>query len=370
MIWKVAAILPMCLALALVPLTIGGCRAQKVERHFADELPIIVTDTSGLPGEKTLHFTCLNREECPPALETGFGPGDSVMDREANLYLPLSDRNEICYIDSEQWSTKYVETDPNLEGSSIPLYTHDKIILSTRKGIIIINEDLSQKVIQLELEGESAEIGGLVRGHGNEILAFNELPVKKGEQDFAQVFVIDLDSGDVTEELLPAPPSVESPPDAPAEEKRGRYALTFVGVGEDLDRLYYTFYRGDKVVPTRLGMFDTREKKELRVYERGCLPIVGYRQHGGYLFVESGRGGPLLLSLEDLSPAVNFAKLRTEWPIRKISPLGRYFLVGTANEVLVLSRDGDVLKEYTLPPELFGGSYAFIEYLGNSENDG
>jgi hypothetical protein len=366
MVWKMAAILPTCLALALVPLMIGGCRTQKAERDFADELPIIIIDTSGLPGEATLHFTCLNRKECPPALETGVGPGDSVMDREANLYLPLSDRDEICYVDTEQGVARYVETD--LDRSPIPLYAHNKIILGRRSGIVIIDEDLSQEIIQLELAGESGEIGGLVHDDGNEVLAFNESPVKKGGQDFAQIFVINLDSSDVREELLPAPPSVEGSPNAPAEERWGRYALTIVGIGENLDRLYYTFRRGDKE-RIQLAMFDTREKKELRVYERRCLPIVGYRQHGGYLFVESGRGGPLLLSLEDLSPVVNFAKLRTDFPVREISPLGHYFLAGTANEVLVLSRDGDVLKEYTLPPDLFGGSYAFVEYLGDSEND-
>ena len=106
MIRKTAAVLLTFAALALVPVAIGGCRTQKIERHFADELPIIVIDTSGLPGEATLHFTCLNREECPPALETGFGPGDSVMDREANLYLPLSDRNAICYVDTKQGTAR------------------------------------------------------------------------------------------------------------------------------------------------------------------------------------------------------------------------------------------------------------------------
>jgi len=118
-------------------------------------------------------------------------------------------------------------------------------------------------------------------------------------------------------------------------------------------------------------MFDTKDRKELRVYESpsGCLPTEGYRQHGDYLFVKSGRGAPLLLSLEDLSPVVDFAKLRTKFPVQAISPFGRYFLAGTAKEAFVLSQDGDVLKEYTLPPDLFGENYAFVDYLGDSEND-
>lgn len=117
-------------------------------------------------------------------------------------------------------------------------------------------------------------------------------------------------------------------------------------------------------------MFDTKSEKELHVYERpsGCLPREGYRQHEGYLYIGSGRGGPSLLSLKDLSPVVDFAELQTEFPAQTISPWGRYFLAGTANEAFVLSRDGNVLKEYTLPPDLFGENYTFVEYPRDEEN--
>jgi hypothetical protein len=54
--------LPTCLALALVSLAIGGCRTQKAGQYSVDERPIIIAHNS----DGSIHFTCLNREECVP----------------------------------------------------------------------------------------------------------------------------------------------------------------------------------------------------------------------------------------------------------------------------------------------------------------
>jgi len=350
-------------------------RVRNIERSI-DELPIIIASNSG----GSIHFTCLNREECVPPTESLGTPNNPGIDEETNLYLPFYDHSDIFYIDLKQQSVRHITTDPNpkLENflSIYSLYTYGKVVLANFETVVIISKDSSYEVVQLETVDKfgSVSIGGLVQGRKDQVIAFSTLPIRKEGKDFARVFIIDLDSGAITEKLLPCPPFVEATQASLAGQKPGvRYGLTLVSVTAGLDKLYYTFLEDKDTgggLQVQLGMFDTRSKQETYVYDspNGCVPLTTrYRQHKEYLFVGPGRG-PLLLRLKDLSPVVDFEALQRRglgFGIQALSPFGEYFLVGTPTEAFVLSQDGDVLREYSLPVELFGESYTFVEYLND-----
>jgi hypothetical protein len=48
-----------------------------------------------------------------------------------------------------------------------------------------------------------------------------------------------------------------------------------------------------------------------------------------------------------------------------VLPFGEYLVIGTDSQVFLLSQDGDVLKEYPLPPDLAGKDYTIVAYLGD-----
>jgi len=348
-------------------------QARDLERSI-DELPIIIVHKS----DGSMHFTCLNREKCIPPIESFGWLSNCGIDEESMIYC-LFDLGDIVYVDLERQSASHIAIDsaPRFEGALHFLYAYGKIVLADFETVIIISKDSSYKVVQPEVADEirGILIGGLVRGREDQVIAFSPSLVEEDGEDFAKIFIIDLNSGDVTEKLLPCPLSMEITQASCAE--RGaevRYGLRIVGVTADLEKVYYIYYSfpGSNEmgggIHTQLGMFDTRSGQETRVYRGpgGCVPPPGrYRQHNGYLFVEPGKGGPLLLRLEDLSPVVDFEALQERglgFGIQALSPFGRYFLVGTPTEAFVLSQDGDILREYSLPVELFGKSYTFVEY--------
>ena len=351
-------------------------RVRNIERSI-DELPIIIASNS----DGSIHFTCLNREEeCIPPIENLGTPNNPGIDEESNLYFPFYDHSDIFYIDLKQQSVRHITTDPNLKLENFlniySLYAYGKVVLADFETVVIISKDSSYKIVQPETESEvgGISIGGLVRGKKDQVITFNPSPVEKDGKSFVKVFIIDLNSGDVVEKSLPCPPFVEATQSSLAERKPGvKYGLRLVSVTPDLDKLYYIFQEsGEEAgeVRLRLGVFDTKDERGLHVYGgSSCVPPPGrYRQHNEYLFVEPGKGGPLLLRLKDLSPVVDFEALQRRglgFGIQAFSPFGEHFLVGTPTAAFVLSQDGDVLREYSLPVELFGKSYTFAEYLND-----
>lgn len=364
----VLSVLLACTVLASFSM-IRHYQARNLERSI-DELPIIIAHKS----DGSMHFTCLNREKCIPPIESFGWLSSCGIDEESNLYC-LFGLGDIVYVNLEQQSARHItiDPDPKFEGALHFLYAYGKIVLADFETVVIISKDSSYKIVQPE-EVRGISIGGLVRGKKDQVITFNPSPVEKDGKSFVKIFTIDLNSGDVVEKLLPCPPFVEATQRSLAEWKPGgKYGLRLVSVTPDLNRLYYIFKgSGEEAgeVRLRLGVFDTKDERELHVYGgSSCVPPPGrYRQHNEYLFVEPGKGGPLLLRLKDLSPVVDFEALQRRGlglGIQAFSPLGQYFLVGTPTEAFVLSQDGDVLREYSLPVELFGKSYTFVEYLND-----
>jgi hypothetical protein len=364
----VLSVLLACTVLASFSM-IKHYQARNLERSI-DELPIIIAHKS----DGSMHFTCLNREKCIPPIESFGWLSSCGIGEESNLYC-LFGLGDIVYVNLEQQSARHItiDPDPKFEGALHFLYAYGKIVLADFETVVIISKDSSYKIVQPE-EVRGVSIGGLVRGKKDQVITFNPSPVEKDGKSFVKIFTIDLNSGDVVEKLLPCPPFVEATQSSLAEWKPGvKYGLRLVSVTPDLNRLYYIFEgSGEEAgeVRLRLGVFDTKDERELHVYGgSSCVPPPGrYRQHNEYLFVEPGKGGPLLLRLKDLSPVVDFEALQRRGlglGIQAFSPLGQYFLVGTPTEAFVLSQDGDVLREYSLPVELFGKSYTFVEYLND-----
>lgn len=251
-------------------------------------------------------------------------------------------------------------------------YRDGKMVFAGSSGtnrITIMDETLSYKTVN---PGIMRGLPSLVEGENDTVVYLGDSPVVQDGGQFARAMIIDVDSGDAVERLLPAPRLEE---DGLGSTLPGeKYGLIFIGVSPDLKQLYYSYQTvekaGDNVFHTRLGMFDTEREKDLPyVYDGCCPPMGGYTEYGGYLMVshfpEAG-GSALLLNMKDLSSVVDWTELlKGETTSRlTIHPFGKYFIVGTDSKVLLLSQGGALLKEYPLPAELIGRGYTIVEYRG------
>lgn len=353
---------------------------EQPEQATIDEHPIMLIKASRSATEATLlEFACLNRETCPAALEVAglwsSTPSQPGMTHTGRLYLPFFSRGEVVFVDPVEPMGKYTSIAPELE-RFFPfslVYVDGYIALADLDTVLMIRqdasgEDASYVVIELAdyvAESDAVHLGGLVQGADGVIHAFEFTPQIQDGQLYARVFTLESDSGNVTSSLLPVFTSTQ-------EERRG---MQIVSVASDLSRVYYVFRvrQSKQEEIQKLGMSDTQTGKELALYTSRrsdrCLPVQGYRQHGNALFVPGGSSGPLLLKLTNLAPIVDFAALQTDFPVLVIAPLGEFFLVGTANEVLVLSTNGKKLASYPMPVEFFGKHFALVEYAAAWRNE-
>lgn len=329
---------------------------EQPEQATIDEHPIMLIKASRSATEATLlEFACLNRETCPAALEVAglwsSTPSQPGMTHTGRLYLPFFSRGEVVFVDPAESMGRYTSIAPELE-RFFPfslVYVDGYIALADLDTVLMIRqdasgedtsgEDASYVVIELAdyvAESDAVHLGGLVQGADGVIHAFDFTPRIQDDQLYARVFTFEPDSGNVTPSLLPVFTSTQ-------EERRH---MQIVSVAANLSKVYYVFgvRQSKQEEIQKLGMSDTQTGKELALYTSRrsdrCLPVQDYRQHGDALFVPGGSSGPLLLQLTNLAPIVDFTALQTDFPVLLIAPLGEFFLVGTANEVLVLSTNG------------------------------
>lgn len=340
---------------------------------LTDEPPIILVSSDDQNGKTIVHLTCLNGREHNREIDVEskypIHVSGSMMDDDGNIYVPTwrFGSSDILYIVPRDNSIR--EFDLKMKEASSCQYCYGRMVFcsSARDANIVIMEmDFSYKVVR-----PKTAIRGLVKGEENRVIAFSDLPIEKNGKQFAPVFIIDLSSGEITGKLLPAPLSKEPSNETPLSPTV-KYNLIFIGVSEDLKKLYYSYFEaeesGGHVLYPRLGMFDTESEKELHTCSECCSPPDGYHQYKEYLFAshspEAG-GSALLLNMKDLSPVVDLYELLKAEETSKvlISPFGKYFIVGTQNKVFLLSQKGLILKEYPLPPELIDKDYTIVEYF-------
>ncbi|GEM_PF-4903415 len=353
----------------------------------AGEPPIVVISGEDEDSGTTLHLTCLN---CPGQAAIGsirsshrIRMAGALRDDRGNLYILTGDLgtgyNPVLYLVAPDGALKEIALRRYVDYSLYSL--HGKVIVATNGSIGII-EDSSVRTIRFR------DIGSyiLVEGQEGEVIALGKTVVQENGKPylspadgkpFAQVVSIDLDSGQVTEKLLPAPQTEGVTQDA-SIVPGVRYGFTFfIGASPDLRRLYYTYAfvkeTGDHAFYTALGVFDTEEEQDLpAVYDECCPPFDGYRQYRDYLMVshfpEAG-GGALLVNMKDLSPVVDIDELlKKDEGTRGLSlvlPFGKYFIVGADSQVFLLSPNGDLLREYPLPSDLIGKKYTIVAYFGD-----
>lgn len=349
---------------------------------FTDESPIIIARTdyhNGQGGKATIHLISLNDKEYHREIEAEnvWHICGLTMDDSETVYMPVKPFDPfghsdiVLYVIPRHNPIEQVELDT--EEVSSCQYRSGRMVFAGRgvDEIVIMEKDLSYKIVKPKTVGSNISIGGLVEGGENKVIAFNELPVTQNGKQFAEVFIIDLNSGEITERLIPAPPS-EIPSFGGSLSPMVKYNLIFIGVSQDLKKLYYSYLEtedaGSNVLYTRLGMFDTENEKEMYTYNRCCPPSDGYQQYKEFLFVghvPEAAGVALLLSMKDLSPVADIHELLKGEETSKISihPFGKYFIVGTQSKVFLLSQDGHILKKYPLPSELIGEDYAIVQYL-------
>jgi len=361
--------------LLLLLVFITGCQSNQGGSSL-EKLPPV---TLAWLDDDTIIFECLSDGFCPPDLV--LSPSDPLTKSYLNSTMLYDTPTSIYAIRNIGLSiqlihyniaTQHVDftdlsSEPYLDHM---LAAHGKIIIKDQKDVLIIDEKLSIRKIELPLSGSLPSLSSLVEATYPNIIALNEKPVEKEGNTSAEVFIIDTTTGAFTRSFLEIPGLLISPGPDETPETGSKYASRITNIRSDLGQLYvlYWDHKTSDETSLTLGLFDTQRQQELySTTGTGCISFMkGYEQYHDVLY-SSDTGGEgytpaTLLRMSDLDPVIDFNKRLPDAKKSLIAPYGDYFLIGTDKNVLLVSNTGKVIEEYLLPEEWQYRDYRLVEY--------
>lgn len=280
--------------------------------------------------------------------------------------VPSEEKWAVLHINPETGEVKAVNISPK-HRILVRDIAHERLVLvqdGTDK-MMIVQEDLS--LIEVDLE---SKIFQLIEAADNKVIAVNDQPIEQDGQTFIETFFIDVRTGEFTRELVKSPPFANwfyHPTGTSTDDLLAAHLLT---VSSDLEYvyLYYNQEEGDEFHKI-LGKFDTNNLEEvnsvidpnfLRIGPGAGLYNLQYRNISYPRAVPSTRE----YAPEGIFAPIDLTTLRAL--IERcggcfIAPFGDNFAIGTRNSVFLLSLDGEIIGEYSLPYN--GGlTYQLVEY--------
>lgn len=331
-------------------------------------------------GQRQLEFLCVETNNCLPSLDienenlenlASLHIGPTYYIENSNIFVSFWEANTlILKFNTQTLETTYFDLGADIDLGILTLPSHKSLILASSRGtLLVVNDNLLSQKIQLNLH-YSNYIRHLVHRNESEVVAINNIPIKNGDTTSAQIFIINLKTGAVVEKHLPAPEFKELLPGEALIEKQ-KYNLTIASISPDLRTLYYIFYYTDdgESLKTALGMFDTQTMSDKGFnYDINCVSMNGYSQYKGFLYsskLYSEGGGDIasLIEMKSLKPLIPLDRLLGRQTSKLlITPFGKYFILGTNHQVIVLTQKGTVVDEYDLPLDWVNKDYIIIEY--------
>jgi hypothetical protein len=262
---------------------------------------------------------------------------------------------------------KSIELPKELQNLIIRL-AEDRLILvnDNSDNVFIIHHDLS--IVNVKV---GHPINKLIETGSQNVIALNTNPVENGSDSFVEVSEIDIVMAKFTQKRLKLP-LLEPIHDQSTPEVGKNYLINIEGISTNLKYLYCLFYRGDTPHIPRLGAFNFETSREIAsTQERELIKMTsGYAEYHDRLFTpgspvyEEYSIGPTLI---DMSAVKSLIDYESDPELRSgkfyVVPHGESFLLGTANQILIMSPTGKILKKYPLPEKWIDRRYAIMYYI-------
>ena len=218
--------------------------------------------------------------------------------------------------------------------------------------LFIIHSDLSVSRIDLEPDCMMGMVG-MIGGVDKEITLLSMQSLFKEAKHFAKICIVNTMSGERIEKQIEIP-----------------HPAGIYNASPDLENFYYIYNEPKVKNGYILGTYDTKTGEELSITKDECINVMGgYQQYAGMLFSETfgqteGNVKATLIRMNDLSPVICGGEnphldISREF---KITPFGEYFVLGSRTQITLITPDGEIVNQFSLPSELSNGNYQIMEY--------
>jgi hypothetical protein len=336
--------------------------------------PVAIVSIEG----QTLTFECVDRVNCLSninleghiLLDSPFKLGPVFYWNPSSVYLILySDKSvpmgrNVIHINPQTGEIKSTKLSSELNNLHF-VSVDDRLIFAEDNGqnIYIISNDLSIRNLEVD-----SSINSLIETKDQRVIALDERPLEIDGVVQVNVSIIDVVTGQTTKEHLRLP-ELEL---RHAQTNLGvgkKYLINIEGISRDLKNLYCLYFLGSEPQTPRLGAFNIENSREVASTSNPELVRItsGYAQYHEMLYTSnSGDGygvGASLIEMSTVTSLLDFTK-NPDWKRKlDILPFGDYFLLGTANNILLLSSTGEELKNYPLPKKWINQQYRMMYFM-------
>lgn len=207
----------------------------------------------------------------------------------------------------------------------------------------------------------------IFNGEKGGLIAFSYDPLYENNQYFVLVWLIHPETASIEERKLPFLYAKQVNTN-PFPNKDQKHNPRILAVSQDFTKVVYSYDYikdpFDNFIHIAYAVYSTTEKKDLTIVkDRFFLPK--FEQVGNIIYQERSRlngSGGVILNLVDLSPVIDIEKFVPPKPEDRIhiSPYGSNWLIGTDNEVFLVSSSGKVIKKFPLPADFVSQEYQIV----------
>ena len=360
---------------------------SKISNNAIQNAPVAIVSLES----QRLEFYCMDGSSCLPTVDLGqlnleeSYELDSVFYwDQSNVYVMLYAmrsttpfKRMIIHINPQTGETKFTEVPESLNYNPYSIASavaNGRLVLANQyeDTFYILDSDLSITKVAMGtgVEGMSSRHEGLIEANDREVIAYNKIPVEKDGTNLLEVAVIDVASGKFTYQLLDFAIFERSGPQTTMQPGK-KYLFDIVGLSPDLKQVSVR-YRSDDA-HLQLGTFDLQSGTE--VVSTGDSKFTAftseYSQYLNFLYSShypcDGCAGhpallinmPTLISLLD-SQVVDV--VTTAGKKFTVTPFGDFFLLDKADEIVLLSLNGETVKTYSLPKTWIDRNYQVVQY--------
>ena len=325
--------------------------------------------------EKTIKFECLNQEACFPdinieqivPLDETYKLGSVYFVNSSRIFVLLNSDGVATIIQINP-TTKETTLIPTKIEARIRTIAHGRLVIIRDGKVVIIQDD--KNIMEVDV---GKNIFQVIEATDNKIIAVAPQPVRIDGNTFVETFIIDVDTGEYAQEFVISPNfDSQAEPTLGVPQANKPYAGRLFTVDSNLAHTYlYYLYKTADGVRRELGMFSVNPVKPVTTISDPPFIdyLSGYSQQYNniaYSRIANTDGGGIdtLINLSDLTPLIDTSQvIRQEYKKYILcSPFGEYFLLGTGSRIILLSLDGEIVEEYTLPTDNVPQSYRIMEY--------
>ena len=250
----------------------------------------------------------------------------------------------------------------------------DKVIIAnkgyhTGENLWIIDEDFSIQSVPFELTGKLPTISNLVVSSDKHVLVLNGSPVEEDGKIFAQVFAVDVESFTAKEERFELSGMKISHGPNEVYVPESNYLFKITNISPDLKNIYYFYhhYHDEEETDLFFGKAASADfQLEKSTSDLGCdgLMMVDNRQYRDmFYYNQTDIDGNIKATLYDLT---NLDFIISEDANaaggEMISPFGDHFVIGDEEGIKLITRNNELLSEYTLPKAIQPCNYQIVQY--------